>query len=1072
MKIPSARPPSWSSVVDRLRPGHGRASVVSGSVLAGVASVGRTMSEGAGLPIRQADGQQPAPADWDRPPEQMIRHLLARLDADTAAPGAAVRPLDAAILESLPDNLRPLVASLTRTQPSTVAVPEPATPRSGSPPRPIELNGLKLNGNEAALLALAARSELQGIAPGIMTDAMCALARDRLQSRLERIADFCNGQPDLHDPHAWKMLGNLVDSGAAGWAIVEKAARQRAGLPSGQDGQDGSGHSTTPQDRRTLVQAARVLDPSGNAPLAAVLERAHAIAHDPSPDEPRRLAARAMVALAAPNASVPDDSVTAAIRAVRNGLGSTAPGSDHAFANERVAKLAKWSNRTTEADDGRWSSAVRRAFHKNPLDRQTLSAGEAVRGKIDSALASMRATRESADRLSEIFKRLESLRETVGSSASGTATATLRTFIDESSYHLAVYDHWAKRPVASQQVRITLSDKQKADIKASIRADEGARADMLCKRVDMLDTLKPTALQETGWNLIGELRAAIGRHNPDDPTGADSRIVAAVAGIQDADTGQPLNNNNDDIAGAQHALRTLEDALLGIRSEDGARIDEHPECIRARARQATERPIMDRPLEQLAAHAARLEVNDSLVLRHGRHIGLAVPLAVANVAIGGVGGVAGELRASTGKDAVLSMNLTSTGGEIVIGTLRRDLLRAKVGGVGGFGGDHVMAGVSGTAGYTFEGSGTHAVVLRIPRTGVAIGTGHGRGKPGIEGDRIVAQRMAEVLRTVDGWIRQDRTAGMVEKLLLQFPDLQITTVRDKRLQPSERTHRGSVDVAAGVGYVASEPPDAAETDSRHGFSLIGGAYAVEASRRTTHIKENGPYGVENLGTRKAVTGTGSVQILGALPGSQSHLASAQWQTHNRAAVRIAKVAMEDGMPNANSSLSEQAPSPTSPHGQALLQKRIWELAAFKLGLDDPKTLAAEVERCRAAGLSPDARIAELLRNEAYALTRAIEAWPDTIDSSFLMVSMITPTARTEIGQLDAIGRLARNDGTMPKVAAEADKARRRAILDDTSYTARFARQVAEQTRESSTGSPVAVFEKTRSARATGAGHII
>jgi hypothetical protein len=277
-------------------------------------------------------------------------------------------------------------------------------------------------------------------------------------------------------------------------------------------------------------------------------------------------------------------------------------------------------------------------------------------------------------------------------------------------------------------------------------------------------------------------------------------------------------------------------------------------------------------------------------------------------------------------------------------------------------------------------------VIRIPRTGKARGTGHGEGKPGIEGDRIVADRMAQVLRHVDGLARQGSTGAMVEALLQEFPDVQITTVRDPWHRPPDVTHKGSVDIGVGFGLAPSDPSDASNRDTRHAFSILGGTLAVEASRRSTETREDGPFKVEQLGKLTALKLTAGAQMVGALPGSQSHLASAQMQVHNRFAGRIVKLAMDDGKPNENSVLLEQAPSPISPHGKALLHKRIWELAAFQLDLNNKDVLAKLVDGRE----NKEAHIAQLLQNKAYTLTQAIEAWPVTNDSSFLILSKPTP----------------------------------------------------------------------------------
>jgi hypothetical protein len=777
-----------------------------------------------------------------------------------------------------------------------------------------------------------------------------------------------------------------------------------------------------------------------------------------------------------------------------------------------LSKAALWSKRATNPQPGGLVTRLSRAFHKNPLGETTLSEGKAVLGKLNPALVSMRATLESAHRLSAIFDRLKAVPDLDGPRRAGAPDDELAKFVDEAAYHHAVFAHWAERPVVSQQIMRALSPEQKAGIKASILAangpDDTARAS-LCARVEASDVLQPETLQKTGWGLVGALRKTIDRVEVDrdiaaldqemerltHDRGQTDRIEslervreeleerrAAIGTATETDKALignliPMRNEDpgqtDGMESAKRVLEGLEESLLDVRSEQRAGVEDHVEQRRARvARSARAATASDaRPLEQLADLVGKFEVGSSITLSNGRAVGVTVPLSIVNVAIAGSGGLAGELRARTGKDAVFSAGLSATGGEISFGTMRRNLGRAKVGGLGGIGGDHWKCGIGGTAGYTFEGSGTNAVVLRIPRTGKAIGTGHGQGKPGIEGDRIVASRMAEILRRLDGLIQQEGgTERMVEKLLAEFPDIQITTVRDDWRRPSEKTHKVSADFAVGVGYVATDPPVAPEEDRRHGFSIFSGAYAVEGHHRRTLRKENGTFRVEQHGSRTGVTGTGSVQVLGALPGSQSHLASAQLQTHHRFAGRIAKLAMEDGEPNANSALLEQAPSPASPHGQVLLKKRIWELAAFKL-LQNLQTLKTLVEQA-VPGQSPEDRIAQLLKDKAHELTRAIEAWPDTPDSTFLMFSKITDEARAEIGQLDALARIAGQDPALGKVAAEAEKVRRRAILADGSYAASFAMRPAEHTRERSVGTPVLVAEKNRGARAVGFAHVI
>jgi hypothetical protein len=1042
-------------------------------------SAGRTLGEPTSLPIRKADEQQLVPADWPQPSAEFVAKLLQRLEVQPDAKAAEPRPREHAILDSLPSPLKSLAVLLTRSgQPtpdgaasgtptpisqvsSASSSQEPASASSDQRPVPGVLDGMALNGYEAALLALALRSHgTTNAAPG---------QKLNLDEHLTDIAAFCHSGAKL-EPPAWSLLKRLADSGAAGWAIVEKAAHSHSMNASSSQG-GGTDLDGRLDKLRTMLQAARALDPEGKKTLAEIKNLAADIVNAADPQDPKRLAAQAMVALQGP-LEVQQD---VAIRAVRNGLGVGGAGSAFAFANARLAKAATWSNGGPQFSG--WLAGVRtavgRVFHKNPLGEETLSSGKAVLGRIDPALVSMRATRESADRLSAIFGRLLDLEPPGPGHQTNDPAPALTKFIEDSSYHHAVYGHWAKRPVVAQQVMRTLSDQQKEGIQESIsnsKVGEELKV-RLCGKANDLSELNPETLLKTGWDLVAALRGAIERYAADqDANSRDAQVVDKLAAIPSTKEGQPLDGSNP--KKAERTLQRLEDALLGIRSEHSPGIDAHPQAQRARERQATDRKLnaqaSDRPLLQLAASVERFEVGSSLTLTNGGAVGVSLPLSAVNFAIGGAFGVAGEIRAKTGKTAVCSMSLTATGGEIVFGTTRQNLARAKLGAVVGFGSDHWPVGVVGTVGYTFEGSGTRAVVIRIPRTGKAKGTGHGEGKPGIEGDRIVADRMAQVLRHVDGLARQGSTGAMVEALLQEFPDVQITTVRDPWHRPPDVTHKGSVDIGVGFGHAQSDPSDASNRDTRHAFSILGGTLAVEASRRSTETREDGPFKVEQLGKLTALKLTAGAQMVGALPGSQSHLASAQMQVHNRFAGRIVKLAMDDGKPNENSVLLEQAPSPISPHGKALLHKRIWELAAFQLDLNNKDVLAKLVDGRE----NKEAHIAQLLQNKAYTLTQAIEAWPVTNDSSFLILSKPTPEICSEIAQLSAIKQLAKNDRATAKVFDAAEKARRQVLLDDTSFEAKFAIRPTEQTTERSAGTPVLVVEKLRAARATGAGHII
>jgi hypothetical protein len=352
--------PSWSTLKHKLHPGHGLTNATGLTALGGMVNAGGTHEHWTKQPLRQADGQGTAPEHWPAPPRETVVELHRRVGGQPAPGAVAGRPLEPAILESLPAELRDLLALLTG--PST-----PLASASGTQTVGGLLGGLSLTGNEAALLVLAARRDLPRWRRDTFPGAYDGLMGKLLEDRLRGIVAFCD--PDrgagLDDAAVLKMLRSLSDSGAAGWAIIEKVVK----LGARTDAAGAPESSSADQDRETrarawreqcraVLQAARVLDPGGERSLSDIQAEARRIVETGEPDHPKRLAAHAMHALdlhggvrTAAQLQVPDRT---AVAAVRNGLGDAGQGSDHAFANARLSKaLCRFVWDTTCLPDGR-----------------------------------------------------------------------------------------------------------------------------------------------------------------------------------------------------------------------------------------------------------------------------------------------------------------------------------------------------------------------------------------------------------------------------------------------------------------------------------------------------------------------------------------------------------------------------------------------------------------------------------------------------------------------------------------------------------------------------------------------
>jgi len=942
------------------------------------------------------------------------------------------------------------------------------------------------SGYDATVFALAChgnRIETEGIA-----------------EQLEKVALFCSGA----DPGGYEtippILISLADSGKAGWAIVEKiASKQPDSQPRGSPRSDvaaaseGNASKLTMDELRTFLKAVKALQEGTTQ------------APGPAPLESNDLAARARAYLLAPQRLATKEAIIA-VRAVQQGFYDSGAGSDYAFANERLKKACTQAERATNEATGRFGkveNSIGNAVHKNPFGKRTLDEARKKADRLDSDPGSKSGVLASAEKLSKIFAALNKV-FVDGGAAAGALPAHEK--LEDFAYNAAIFSHWAARPLASQQRIREVTSAQREEIKSAVRdalpGSEFVTDEVRTRqsaRVDGLTKLAPEELQEIGWRLIEYLQtkidsvasnARISSPQQDGVSTAPNALISALAGIQAADplhqTGQ--RRLDDEITRALDTLKQLRSSLLQIKSEGQKEIEGLPAFKEAKALQKSAAANPKPPLERLADDAEKFRIGDSVTAANGRATGISLPIGQAiNMAFTGHGGfgVICEVAAKMGKEAFFQVGIHAIGGDLVFGNMSRDILSGKVGAGGGgvvhefdeddkdyglaFGGSAFVHGA-------LEQAGNNSVVLRIPRTGSAVGVGYGVGKPGVEGDGIVAKRMADVLRSLQE-LSEGNEDDMVGELLATFEDLQVTVVRDgDRLigEKSERTGRIGVEGGFAMTFTLKDGrADDVETDddwmgaaetgeARYGITGASASVGLEGMRQSKVTQERGEYAAKQSGHRHGLRMPLNASI--GIPLSGFPLLNINTKVIEGSAGSSVKLAREGGQPNANSVMIQQAQSSTTGEGKKLIESRILELSASKLGLYDSEKLRALCSEVQPNEVAE--HIDKRLEAKASELKREIGEWPSIGNSMFSITSAMKAEVREEIGKLYAIKRLAEGSeaakGTAESAAARMD------VLENAldSYRASSAGILSESSGSNRVATPMFVLEKSTTVKAT------
>jgi hypothetical protein len=378
---------------------------------------------------------------------------------------------------------------------------------------------------------------------------------------------------------------------------------------------------------------------------------------------------------------------------------------------------------------------------------------------------------------------------------------------------------------------------------------------------------------------------------------------------------------------------------------------------------------------------------------------------------------------------VVSASLSSTGGEIFLGTARG--WSGEVG-IGAAAGLPVMVGAVVGAGGGVEGAGettrTQGVYLRIPRNGEADG---GTATPtpiGLDGDHVVARRMSDVLAAVDALIRSAHGDHLLLALMARFPELSVSVVRGRDAQTERRPFMFRPRIGAGL-FVPIVPST----------RVVGIGFDGELERytRTRRSEAGGRSNVSVRGARTADRLGGSVAIDGVVPGSNADLLSVRTPIARRGLMNTSTLLRQDGAHSLFSFRLESTPNLAQ--FERVAKRTLPELVAFAQ-TRDPRRAALTEGRvdARPPETTEEAARQRQRDQQAAAILNGIEHIEHDTRRTYAVFSLLRPDAVTALDELHAMANVSREDPALAGSVASRAYASATVSLDCATFTATFA----------------------------------
>jgi hypothetical protein len=572
-----------------------------------------------------------------------------------------------------------------------------------------------------------------------------------------------------------------------------------------------------------------------------------------------------------------------------------------------------------------------------------------------------------------------------------------------------------------------------------------------------------------------------------DPTERARAVVRMLAGLgrparasEDGSTRRP-QTDADLAAAASDVLRGLESSLLAMRisvaspssdgpagpgrtaRRDGAGAPTHPEKARALAERG-QRPAPSAgraerasdPIGFLADCIGRFELGSSVTMSRGHLKGVNFPhglvTSILSAFVPSPVQLTGRFASRERREAVLSASLSSSGGEIFVGTVAASECERAYGAAAGL---PVVpgvlgVGVGGTISRRESDTRASGVYLRIPRSGEVIDEASGddgrahHAPAGLDGDHLVAARMATVLKRIAALtaVSPEQAAPgarhVVLRLLAEFPELSVGVVRGPDRQGESAPDIVRVDAA--VGLVSPYVP---------AMTLAGAVVSVERAGAITRWRHE-----EGGHNRVTVKGEGDysrldagARLAGLVPGSGLNLAAVRTPIAHGGVARSTTVARLDGSVAGSSFRTHTTPNLGT--FRRRVDAALPGLVDFGLAVGGNEAAAGEREQAR-------------LRQASH-LIAGTERIEHGAGKTYTVFSIIRPDARTALDNLAALESITEGAHRTSAVAGLANEAFARIAGSDDAFRPSFAFQTDDRMDEHQAGTRVLLEAQVRTA---------